>query len=279
MKTGIIIQARLGSTRLPGKVLKPIHDGEGASVIEQIIKRAKNVKNVDIVILATSNKKTDDALVSFLEKNVDVEIFRGSEANVLSRYYDAAVKYDLDQVVRLTGDNPCIDANSITDAIQNHQEKSADYSYTSGLPLGMNVEVVKTSALKVAVEEGVTAPDQEHVTYYVRNHPERFQLNFITIDHPKEFSDLRLTMDTDKDYTTLQIVYDFLYSNNDLFGINEIKNLWKRKPYIFSINSQVVQKNVYKTEKEELIAAIELLEKQDLFLAAKFINKKVASKN
>ncbi len=279
MKTGIIIQARIGSTRLPGKVLKPIHGGNKPTVIEQIVIRAKAVTNADVVILATSVEHSDDSLVDYLNNTLDVEIYRGSESNVLSRYYEAALKYDLDQIVRLTGDNPCIDYINIETIIDDHIAKNADYSYSSGLPLGMNVEIVKTSALKRAVKEGITEPDKEHVTFYVRNNPEKFHLNFFSFQEINEISSLRLTMDTEEDYILLRILYDNLYEQNNLFGIKEIKHLWNTKPYVFDINKNVTQKNIFKNEEEELPTAITFLKKQDLFFSAKILKDKIEGKN
>lgn len=273
MKVGIIIQARLGSTRLPNKVLKPLSFDSKITVIDQIIDRALKVENSGIVILATSNEKKDDALVSYLRKYSNIEIFRGSENNVLSRYYYAAKKYKIEQIVRLTGDNPCIDSEIISDTVKKHINAQVDYSYTKGYPLGMNVEVMKYEALEIAFNQGISDSAREHVTYYIREHPEQFNLNYIQSGLPEEVEHLRLTLDTPPDYTMIRILYDYLQSNS--FGLKDILSVLKKYPYIFSVNSEIIQKKVYKTKKEELIAACDFLRKQEMLTAANILNKSI----
>jgi spore coat polysaccharide biosynthesis protein SpsF len=167
----------------------------------------------------------------------------------------------------LTGDNPCIDAKMIDDTIEKHLAGDFDYSYTKGYPLGMNIEVVSNSALQTAAREGKTPADREHVTFFVRNNPQRFKLNFIDADLPKALENLRLTFDTPQDYLMLRILFDYLKTHTDYFNINDILNLWESKPYIFSINDTIFQKVVYENEKEELKATLQLLEKQEMYRA------------
>jgi spore coat polysaccharide biosynthesis protein SpsF len=265
MKIGIIIQARLNSTRFPNKVLAPIF--EAKTVIEEIINRAELVQHSNVIVVATSNEKSDDALVDFLKSKSEVVVYRGSEENVLSRYCEVGEKLKLSHIVRLTGDNPCIDAKMIDDTIEKHLAGDFDYSYTKGYPLGMNIEVVSNSALQTAAREGKTPADREHVTFFVRNNPQRFKLNFIDADLPKALENLRLTFDTPQDYLMLRILFDYLKTHTDYFNINDILNLWESKPYIFSINDTIFQKVVYENEKEELKATLQLLEKQEMYRA------------
>jgi spore coat polysaccharide biosynthesis protein SpsF len=276
MKIGIIIQARLNSTRFRNKVLAPIF--ETKTVIEEIINRAKLVQHSSVIVVATSNEKNDDELVDFLKSRTDVVIYRGSEENVLSRYCDIGKNLGLSHIVRLTGDNPCIDPKAIDDTIEKHLAGGFDYSYTKGYPLGMNIEVVANSALQSAAKNGKTQADREHVTFFVRNNPQRFKLNFIDADLPKAVENLRLTFDTPQDYLMLRILFDYLKSDTPYFTINDILNLWQSKPYIFSINDTILQKMVYENENEELKAASQLLEKQEMYRALAILKNAINDK-
>jgi spore coat polysaccharide biosynthesis protein SpsF len=276
MHIGIIIQARLNSTRFPNKVLVRLSD---KMVIEEIIDRAKQVQYSSMTVVATSDGKDDDKLVDFLATNTDVVIFRGSEENVLSRYVAVAENLKLDHVVRLTGDNPCIDAKVIDDTIEKHLAGNFDYSYTVGLPLGMNVEIVASSALFAAAKDGQRQADKEHVTFFIRNNPQRFKLNCITFNFPSEIEQLRLTFDTPQDYLMLQILFDYLKVDDAFFDINSIVKLWKSKPYIFFINDAICQKEVFENPQSELKAAAQLLEKQEMLFAAKVVKGSILSKS
>jgi len=271
-KIGIIIQARLNSTRFPNKVLAKILD---KTVIEEIIDRAKLVEQSNVIVVATSNTTSDDRLATFLETKTEVKIFRGSEENVLNRYVAVAQKLQLNHIVRLTADNPCIDAQVISDVITKHIAGNFDYSYTKGYPLGMNVEVVKSTALYMAAKFGQTKADKEHVTFFVRNNPKKFKLNYIFPTLSSEIENLRLTLDTPKDYLMLQLLFDYLKSENNYFSINDIIQLWQSKPYIFSINESISQKKVFNNEITELKAAVDLLEKQEMNHAAKILKRTI----
>jgi spore coat polysaccharide biosynthesis protein SpsF len=268
MHIGIIIQARLNSTRFPKKVLVKLL---AKTVIEEIIDRAKQVQYSKVIVVATSDGESDDELVRYLETNTDVVTFRGSEQDVLSRYLSIAKSYQLDHVVRLTGDNPCIDAQLIDDTIKKHLSGGFDYSCTTGYPLGMNVEIVASSALFTTAKDGKRQVDKEHVTSFIRNNPQRFRLNFIPAVLPRKIKNLRLTLDTPQDYLMIQILFDYLKIDKSHFGINSIITLWETKPYIFYINDYIDQKKVHINPKEELKVAAQLLEKQELFFAASII--------
>jgi spore coat polysaccharide biosynthesis protein SpsF len=268
MKIGIVIQARLNSTRFPNKVLARLST---KTVIEEIINRAKQVQYRNVIVVATSDSVSDDKLVRYLAANTDIDTFRGNEEDVLSRYVSVAKSFQLDHVVRLTGDNPCIDAKVIDDTIEKHISNGDDYSCTVGYPLGMNIEVIASSALFAAAKVGKAKADIEHVTHYVRNNPQQFKLNFIYADLPREIEQLRLTFDTREDYLLLQILFDYLECENKYFTLGSIINLWQSKPYIFMINDSVYQKKVFKNRKLELEAAVELLQKQEMYSAAEIV--------
>lgn len=276
MKIGIIIQARLNSTRLPSKVLKKLPGVSNKTVIEHIIYRAQKVEGISTVILATSNQPEDDLLVDFIEKKqTGVSLFRGDEQNVLERYYQAAVQSDLTHIVRLTGDNPCIDIKSIEQTVKYHLDQKAAYTYTKGYPLGMNIEVVALSALQIAHQEGKTNLDREHVTYFVRRHPKRFRIATLYFELSKSLTDLRLTLDDGDDYILLQLLFDYLDVQKTPFSINDIAMLWQNKPYIFYINKNSYQKKIHVTPKAELQVAHKLLTLQELHISAGIIQQKL----
>lgn len=269
MKIGAIIQARMSSVRLPKKVLKSLPYGSNTTLIEQIIFRVNLAKSIDISILATSKNKENDELVQLLtNKKVPTEIFRGDEDDVLKRFYETAQLYQLDVIVRLTGDNPCIDPTIIDQAVRAHLDKGADYTITKGYPLGMNIEVISKNALEQAYLKASLAAEKEHVTPFIRNRPNIFKL--FTLEE-KNVINARLTIDTPQDYTLICTIFDFLSKDNPAFGIQEIKTLLQEKKYLQNINEQIIQKEFFATKAAEVESAIQLLEKQDMPRAANLL--------
>lgn len=268
MSVGCIIQARMGSTRLPDKVTMPLYDGDESSIIARIIIPLKKQFGANNIVLATSNQPADDALEEQAIK-LGVGAWRGSENDVLSRYCEAAEHYDFTTVVRLTGDNPFVDPAYITQAVEDHLAKKVDYTYTRGLPLGMNVEVVERSALNKAQLQGKTSADREHVTKFIRDNPAIFRLNFLDIDLAEPITNLRLTVDTAADLTLAKIIFTLLAGKYT--GLKDIITIFQKMPHLFLINCEVQQKRQFKSVAEEIDAAIELLQQQDLIQAAELL--------
>lgn len=273
-KVGIIIQARMGSSRLPGKIaMKLPYNGE-LSVIEHIIARAKAANPEYMVAVATSMNPENDWLAGIAHKQ-EVQLFRGDENDVLSRYAMVAQQHKLDTIVRLTGDNPCIDSTFINQAVEEHITKRADYTYTQGLPLGMNVEVVSNTALQRAHQQGHTPNNREHVTHFIHQNPDKFTLYYPKV-LPRNIScaDTRLTVDTPQDYALMCILYEQLYTQNNLFGLADINTFLDANPWATAINHQVIQKQAYQSFEEERQAAIELLDKNGFKHTITLINEK-----
>ena len=276
MKIGAVIQARSSSTRLPKKVLKPLPYGGDVCVLQQVIRRVQKSDLVDEVIVATTNESEDSSIVDVAIKE-NVPYYRGSLENVLERYYGAAVENDLDVIVRITSDNPCIDFNIIDNVIQSHFDKKADYT-SNGLvdsfPKGVDVEVINFNVLKSAYIEASEKYEKEHVTPFIyKTHPEEFKINkFIA---PSDNSDIRITLDTPQDYALLCAVYDNLYFNNNYFLVEDIIDLFNKKDYLKIINKDIVQKKVCNNLSEELEEAISLCEMQDLDKAKEFIENHI----
>jgi spore coat polysaccharide biosynthesis protein SpsF len=274
-KVVAIIQARVGSTRLPRKVLLPLPYGGHKTALEQIIDRAKLCRNVDEVMVATSTSSGDNAIQALCRK-IGVRCFRGSENNVLSRYFGAARKSNADIIIRLTGDNPCIDPEFIDKNVAFHIKKDLDYSSTDGLPLGMNIEIVSFSALEKANKYASKEHEKEHVTpYFYYSHPEKFRRGKLSIPGSFKKSSIRVTMDTPQDYALISLVYGELYAKKKAFSVKDIIELYRKKPWISLINGNVVQKKLFKDLKAELKEAVTILDMQDMVRARDFISTKI----
>jgi len=276
MKIAAIIQARISSTRLPGKVLKELPFNSGITCLEQVIRRLKKSKKIDDIVIATTEDKEDNEIVDIAKKE-DVKYFRGSKENVLSRYYFAAKKNNIDVVVRITSDCPCIDVDITDLTIDAHINKVADYtsnSLTRTYPHGLDVEVFNFNALEEAYKNATKYYEKEHVTPYIYKNPQKFKINIVKA--PKELyaSDIRITLDTEEDYALLCAVFDYLYPKNEYFNAYDIVNLFnKEKPWLKLINKKVVQKKILNTLEEEIKEAIKILDLQDLKRARDFLQR------
>jgi spore coat polysaccharide biosynthesis protein SpsF len=209
--TGIVLQARMGSTRLPGKVLMPLC---GRPMLGHILDRLKSVGNADIVIVATTTRSVDDAIESFV-RDEGVACFRGDEADVLDRYYRAGDFFGLNHIVRATADNPFVDPEEIERLIKLHVNTSADFSHALGqLPLGVGTECFTRAALELSWREGMLSHHREHVDEYILEHPELFHIEQLTIAPEKSAPALSLTVDTPLDFAGAAVIYEALYRPN-----------------------------------------------------------------
>jgi len=229
-----ILQARVSSTRLPAKVLKNIL---GEPMIMRQIEREQRITAIDKLVVATSTDASDDALVKLLEEN-NITVYRGSLDNVLDRYYQVAKQYNPDHVVRVTGDCPLVDPELIDKVILEHIENKADYT-TNCLPPtwpdGLDVEIIKTSALIVAWEESKLPSELEHVTPYIRKNSQRFKIHNVASDI--DLSKLRWTVDEEEDFEYVTKIYEHLYPINRAFKTDDILNYIDKNPNISDINS------------------------------------------
>jgi spore coat polysaccharide biosynthesis protein SpsF len=204
-----VLQARMGSTRFPGKVLAPI---AGRPMLEHILKRALRARLISQVVVATTKLPPDDQIVS-VASNLNVQIYRGSEHDVLDRYYQAAKKFGAQTVVRLTADNPLIEGDFIDWCIGQFLEAAPSLDYldtgtSRSFPYGLSVEVFSFAALTAAWQEASDQAQREHVTLFIREHPERFHLTHLGGE--EENSDLRWTVDTVEDMMAVRRLYDEL---------------------------------------------------------------------
>lgn len=241
MKVGIIVQARMTSTRLPGKVLLPVM---GKSLLEYQLERLSRVHRADKVIIATTTNETDQPIVDLCQ-HLEVKVFRGSEDDVLSRYFGAAQAYGLDIVVRVTSDCPLIDPVVIDDVIFRYQEHSADCDYASNtlertFPRGMDTEVFSFDLLKKVHLEARQPHEREHVTPYVYQNPQRFRL--LNLAFKRDESRQRWTVDTPEDFELIRRILEALYPMNQAFGLKDILALMDAHPDWFELNAQIEQK-------------------------------------
>lgn len=246
-KVGAIVQARMDSTRLPGKVLKNLSKTD--SVLGVLIKRLKISKELDNIIIATTPDEKNKAIIEEV-KNYNVEWYVGDEENVLKRYYDAAKKYTLNIIIRITSDCPFIDPKILDDMIRFYKLNNYDYvrnvDETTNFSRGFEIEIFNIEVLKEIFSRAKTKSEKEHVTYYIYTHPEKFTLYSYNIENLKKFENLRLTIDEEDDLLICREVYKKLIENgkNYDFSIYDIIELIEKNPSLMDINKHVQHKKV-----------------------------------
>ena len=240
MKTVIVVQARMGSSRLPGKVLKKVLD---KPLLAYLIERLDRCKLVDEVIIATSINEQDDVLERFCMEN-SVSCFRGSEDNVLERYYLAAKEAGASIVVRVTGDCPLIDPQIIDREIQFYLDNMDNYDYVSmGLPRsyprGIEAEVFPFRVLEKMYIEADTQVQREHVTPYIYQNPHIFRLG--NMPNNQDLSFHRWTVDQEEDFKLIETIISNLYPVKPEFTMDDILELFNEYPEWVEINAHVEQ--------------------------------------
>ncbi|OVE70732.1 acylneuraminate cytidylyltransferase [Clostridium diolis] len=244
MKVVCIIQARMGSTRLPGKVLKKICE---KTILEHDIDRLKRVKNINEIIIATTILENDNCIVEEAER-LNVKYYRGSEEDVLARYYYAAKENKSDIVVRVTSDCPLIDSEVTEKIIQYQIDNMQIYDYVSNTidrtyPRGLDTEVFKFKSLEKAFNEAISKRDREHVTPYIWDNCNLFRLAQYKNDI--DYSELRWTLDTEEDFELIDKIYNMLYpSKKNDFYMKDVLELYKQYTNLKSINNSIEQKKI-----------------------------------
>jgi glutamate-1-semialdehyde 2,1-aminomutase len=237
MKIIALVQARIGSTRLPGKVLKKIVN---RPVIDLLLTRLSESKKIDQIVVTTSKNTKDDELKDVVE-SLGYDCFRGNEDDVLKRFYDAAKKYNADIVVRITGDCPLVDANLVDTCITNFLFSKVDY-YSNTLPVsypdGLDIEVMSFLSLESAHFKASSRFDREHVTPFIRN-SDRFSKKSLV--YKKDLSAVRWTLDEPEDFLVISRVFEY-FSPNVIFNWEEILELKKNYPELF-LDNQLIKNN------------------------------------
>ncbi len=242
MKKVCIVQTRMGSTRLPGKVMKDLC---GKPVLWHVIDRLKRCKNIDVIVIATTSGEQDDVIENYVEELNDakVKIYRGSEEDVLTRYFEAAEREKADLVIRVTSDCPLIDPQ-ITDRVIEAGAEVQTYTSNIGLrtfPRGLDTEVFPFELLEEAFENAESEAEREHVTPYIR---EKYKDEAVNVAGTRDYSFHRWTLDTEEDYTLIRKIYEKLWPNNAEFSFKDILDLFEKEPELFEINSHIEQKKI-----------------------------------
>jgi spore coat polysaccharide biosynthesis protein SpsF len=233
-----VLQARVSSTRLPGKVLKPIL---GEPMILRQIERLLRSRRIDRLVLATSADPQDDPLATAVGAT-GMEVHRGSLDDVLDRFIGAASPYKPEWIVRLTGDCPLADPELIDQVIEATLSAAADYGSNTlepTYPDGLDVEVVRYAALEEVWRAGGSPAEREHVTLGIHRHPERFRL--LGIKAARDLSRLRWTVDEARDFAFVERVYAALYPANPSFGTADILALLDRHPELATLNAGIAR--------------------------------------
>ena len=238
---GCIIQARMCSTRLKGKVLHKINSEE--TILSFLLKQITNCKSLKTVVVATTELDEDDVIVDFL-KSYDVEIFRGNSENVLDRFYHCAKKFKFSTIVRLTADNPLIDPQIINDSIQKYSNSDCDYltnSIDRTFPNGTEVEIFSFNALETEWKFAKKKSEREHVTPYFYNNPNKFKIHHFK--QKQDQSKFRYSIDRKEDYLLVLKILSKI--NTRPIKTSDIIELLTNYPEIKKLNSHIIPNEGY----------------------------------
>jgi len=250
----IVVQARMSSSRLPGKVLLPVL---GKSILYRMIERLQMITHEAKIVIATSEDETDDVIAIEAEQ-MNVACYRGSLNNLLDRHYQVAKLYNADLVLKIPSDCPLIDPGIIDEVLDFYFEHPGKYDYVSNLhpatfPDGNDVEIMTMDCIKKTWYEAQRLLELEHTTPYIWEHQEIFRIGNVTWDNGKDYSmSHRFTIDYEVDYQFIKRVYEELYPKKKDFSCDDILNLLNEKPEIYNINAQYVGVNWYRNHLDEL---------------------------
>ena len=241
MKIVATIEARMSSTRLPGKVMMPVL---GKPILHYLVEMLKSVPSIDEIVLATTINKTDDRLIEFAISE-NISYFRGSEDDVMLRVVEAADSVSADIVVEITGDCPIIDPQIVEQTILMYMANNADYvsnGHVRSFPDGMDTQVFALDILKKSLSMTNELLDHEHVTLHIRDNPQLFtKINFVAppeLDWPE----LGLTLDEQHDYNLLKIIIEHFSQESILFSCLDVVQFLRSRPDLVAINNNVLRK-------------------------------------
>lgn len=249
--TVAVIQARMGSTRLPGKVLRRILD---RPVLDHLVERLSRVAEIDSIVIATSNKEVDDQIAQFCSAS-SIPHSRGSENDVLDRFYQAALELKARTVLRITGDCPLIDPDLVSQLVELYHSGNYDYcGIATGagvanmgeikrFPDGLDAEVMSMEILKTAWEEATALQHREHVTPFIWQHPDRFHLGTLFSD--EDLGHYRWTLDEAADFSLINWIYSELYHKNPEFDYHDVVMLLKKNAEKLQDNNHLIGQEGY----------------------------------
>ena len=245
MTVATIIQARMGSTRLPGKTLMDI---AGEPLLAHMVARSDAMQRSDVTVVATSTDAGDDAIAA-LGSARGWNVFRGSEADVLDRYVQAARDVGADHVIRVTADTPLVDPEEGDRVIEHHLRSGADYTHNITIwggetPLGCGVEAFTMGTLETSWRDGNEPHHREHVDEYVGEHPELFRIEKVVASEAVRRPDLRLTIATPEDLQLIREIYERLYQPGGIVSLRDTIKLLDTHPELLELNRHIQQKTI-----------------------------------
>ena len=241
MKITAIIEARMTSSRLPGKVLL---QAIGVPMLEHLVIRLRSVPSLSGIVLAPTVNSTDDVLEKF-SKQVGIDCYRGSEDDVMQRVIGAAESAGTDVIVEITGDCPSIDPQIVEQTIRMFCAHQADYvsnAHIRSYPDGMDTQVFRLDTLKQSASMTDNSLDHEHVTLHIRNNPDIFKHIHLVSPPELHWPELGLTLDEPADYELLKKIIEYFEPSNPLFSCLDVIRLLRQKPDWIAINSEVARK-------------------------------------
>jgi len=242
MEVLVIIQARMGSKRLPGKIMRKI---EGKSVLEHIITSLKFSTEMSKLIVATSSN-SEDNVIEDLAAKLNVLCFRGSSLDVLDRFYQCAKKYQGNLIVRITADCPLIEPKIVDSAIK--LCKSGDYNYCSNMihetyAMGYLVEVITFETLEKLHKNNLDPLSREHIIYDIRKHPEKYKIKELILPNNLDRHHWRLTLDYEEDFQLITKIFSYLYKPNSYIKYESVVQLLDNHPELLEINKMHLEKS------------------------------------
>ena len=237
-KVGITIEARMSSSRLPGKTLKPLL---GKPMLARMIERLKMAKSADVIVVATTDQPEDAPIVD-LAKEMGIGYHQGSSEDVLDRVLQAAKKYDIDLIVETCGDCPVVDPNILDMEIRAFLDNHVDYvgcHLIKTFPLGLDAKLFKTETLEEVAKLTNDPADRENVSLYIYEHPEKYKLLNIEAEGRQRRPDLRLVVDYQEDFDLIETIYQELYPSKPNFNYDDVLDLLDRRPDLAAINKNV----------------------------------------
>jgi len=245
MKNQIYLQARLGSTRLPNKVLMKICN---KSIIEFMVERLSSVSGIEKIVLVTGSKEINNLLIDEAKK-LGIDFFCGSQENILDRFHGASLVFKPDRIIRVTGDCPLIDPHLIKKGLQIFDSNNFDILSNvrkRTYPDGLDFEILTNSVLTKIWNDKINEFKNKQEFYNAPLHPTKYLLENNELRHydllcDKDLSDIRLTLDYPEDYALLSIIIEKLYPHNKLFGLEDIMRFIENNKDILNINKQYIK--------------------------------------
>tara|TARA_Y100000741_G_scaffold345321_1_gene310651 strand:- start:142 stop:933 length:792 start_codon:yes stop_codon:yes gene_type:complete len=250
-KIGCIIQARVLSTRLPGKILL---NGFDKPLLLHTIERLKKSKKINKIVVATTKLKIDNIIFNLCKKN-NISVFRGHPTNLLNRYYYCAKKFNFKSIVRITSDCPLMDTNIVDIMIKKFNKDNIDYlsnNHPPTFPDGFDIEIFSYESLENAFFFAKKDFQQEHVTPFIWDQPKKFSIkNYYYKEKKNLHNRYRLTLDYVEDYFVINQIYNALYLKNKYFTLKQILNYIRKNPQIM-LNKHLIKVNWYKKHLKNL---------------------------